>query len=150
MSWASAPWGASWDTGVGSTPSVTPWDMLQGRQQGRLVPTEVSVPDGSYSFVLGAEGAIAEHLTELEVGDYAEVSQTGDFDTETFIDVPVKVRGPETLASGTSGWKIVLLINAVERASRTFVAGEVVDTVLSANVSALAGANTVTLRLELV
>ena len=150
MSWASAPWGGSWDTGVGSGPSVTPWDMLQERQQGRTLPVGVTVVEGDWAFVLGADGAAAEHLAELAIGDYAEVSQVGDFDTETFFEVPLQIRGPATTAAGTSGWKVSLRINAVEVASRTFAAGVVLDTILKANVSALVGNNTVAIRLELV
>ena len=150
MSWGTAPWGAGWGTGVGALPGVSPWDMLFGRQQGRIAPVGAVPPEGLYAFTLGLDGSVASHLQELAVGDYIELTQTGDFDTETFFGVPLQIRGPATIAAGTSGWKVSLLINTVEVASRTFGANAVIDTELKANVSALAGNNDVAIRLELV
>ncbi len=266
MGWGAAPWGASWGTGVGGEPGVSPWDMLFGRQQGRIEPS-VAPPDGDHAFCLGVDGGVAEHLTELAVGDYIELKQSGDFDVENYIHVPIQIRGPASLAtihsigvltltglplnnqtvsigakvytfktvitaaagdvligvdeaesirnlvgaillgdgagaiyglsttintdvtaaegvsslnvtaidggpggdaitttetlSGSWGgatlsggadtaWKISLRINGTERASRTFGVDAVIDSVLTANVSALAGINEVALRLELV
>lgn len=269
MGWSVAPWGSSWGTGVGGEPGVSPWDMLFGRQQGRILPEGVTAPDGDYVFCLGLDGETSTHLQELAIGDYFEVKQTADFDNETYISFPIQIRGSEsdtllkatnvltlgsipsnaetvviggktytfqtvltnfdgnvligasaqasvanllaaivgtpaargvtyatvtttntnitallgagdtldatalvggiagngigtteTLSSGswatptltggaTTGWKVSLLVNSVERASRTFGAGASIDTTLSANVSALAGDNEVALRLEL-
>lgn len=150
MSWGSAPWGSSWGTGTGAEPSVTPWDMLFGRQQGRIAPVGATPPEGLYSFCLGLDSLAAEHLQELDVGDYIELTQTGDFDTETFLAIPIQIRGPASIAAGTTGWKVSLIVNGAERASRTFGAGVTIDTTLTANVSDLVGNVPIAIRLELV
>jgi len=150
VGWAVAPWGSSWGTGVGGEPGVSPWDMLFGRQQGRVDPNGQPAVEGDYTFCLGIDGAAPEHLAELAVGDYIEVTQIGDFDIESYFHVPMQIRGPAEIAAGTSGWKISLRVGAVEHASRTFGADAVIDTTLTANVSAYVGDHTVAIRLELV
>lgn len=150
MGWGTGPWGASWGSTPGGEPGVTAWDMLFGRQQGRVKPSAVSAFEGDYVVALGSDGTIPEHLTDLAVGDYIEIEQTADFDTEEFVSLNVAVRAPASLAVGTTGWTISLRIDGAVRASRTFVANEEFDMTLSANVSALAGNHSLALRLELV
>ena len=151
MGWGAGSFGpSSWGVFPGGRAGLTAFDVFFGGQQGRLDPTTLEPTEGTFAFVMGVDGTIPTHLTDIAVGDFIQIAQTADFDTNNIVQIDVKMRGPSALAAGTTGWKLSLLINSVERMSRTIGANQVLDTVFSANVSALAGDHELALRLELV
>lgn len=99
MGWGSGGSGTSfWGGGPGGNATeLTPFDMLLASQQGRIAPVTVSAFEGVYVFVLGSENTVPEHLPDIEVGDFAEISQTADFDTTEFVELNVAVRGPSAI-----------------------------------------------------
>lgn len=129
------------------------WTREAGTQQARIEPTGWTAPEGTHVFVLGFD--TPGHFELLNVGDYAEVSQTGTFTggvgNTKLIRVKARLRPPSAMPSGL-GWKFSLKLDGTERVSRVLTPARLRDCVdLAANVSKFAGGNhTVTLRVELV
>lgn len=121
-----------------------------GSKQGRIIPAGWTAPAGSYVFVLGFDGA--SHFEELNIGDFAEVSQTAEFGAGArVVRVRTRFRPPASMPAGAA-WKFSIKVDATELYSRVIAPGRTLDrSDIGVNVSKVGGGNhALTFRLELV
>lgn len=114
-----------------------------GGGQGR-----VEVGPGEVCFVLG--DVEPGHMFDLREGDYAEVVQSTDLSGITLIRAACMLKVPAGLPSGFA-WEASVLVDGAKLAWANCAGGrsrELTD--LAANVSKLAGAHEVAVRLTLV
>lgn len=88
------------------------WTRELGTKQGRIAPAGVAPLQGISVFCIGFDGA--GHTDHLNLGDFADVSQTATFQTSTRIfRMSAVVRPPRTAPTGTQ-WRLSLRIDDVE------------------------------------
>lgn len=128
---------------------LTAFDAELGGEQGRILADGVTAPDGSYVLCLGSD--LAQQFADMEVGDFIEFKQSGDFDTANVVKVTVRSRAPAVMPAGL-GWKFSLRIGGAERVSQILNLDDddIRDREFGANVSQLAGNQELAFRLELV
>jgi hypothetical protein len=132
--------------GGAPAPGLNAWTRGLGTTQGRIVPVNFDPVDGDWVFCLGRDLAALEQ--NVDIGDFVQVEQSGDFDTIEIVEVSVRMRGATALPVGHS-WKFSLRIDGSERVSRTLRDGEEIDQKIAANVSQLSGVHALAFRLEL-
>ncbi len=117
-----------------------------GRGQGRILTSKAA--SGDYAFVLGEDEA--GRLFELAPGDHAEVTQSTDLTGVKLVRALLRLRVPASTPAGLA-WEASILVDGAKLARMRAKPGrERLVTDLAANVSKLAGAHTIGLRLELV
>ncbi len=128
---------------------LTAFDAELGGEAGRIVPAGWTAPDGSYAFVLGTD--FDEQFADLEVGDFAEVKQTADFETTKILRVTVRTRAPASMPAGLA-WKFSIRVDGGERVSQLLNLDDdaLRDREFGVNVSQLSGDHELAFRLELV
>lgn len=128
----------------------TAWSRELGTNQGRITPSEVSPPAGTFVFCLGFDEP--GRFEALRPGDYAEVEQTATFAVGAkLFRVTAVVRPPTAAVPENTRWAFQLIIDEKLYAQHILASGSVLRTrQLAANISKLpAGAHTVKLRLQL-
>lgn len=118
-----------------------------GTYQGRLRPAGFT-PVGEVAFVLGSD--VPGIMALLEIGDFVEVSQTGDLTGVKYLRFTMRGRPPTSLPPGAA-WQLSLWVAGLRRATTLILPGRTRDHAdLAANVSHLPGNQAVALRLEVV
>lgn len=130
--------------------ALNAWTRELGTEQGRIAPQGWEPPAGAFAFVLGFDEP--GHFEELDLNDYAEVSQSATFAAgAVVVRLTARFRPPTSSPAGTK-WRFSVRIDGTEYAHHDLVPGRTRDRVtLAANVSKLApGAHTLAFRLQLV
>jgi hypothetical protein len=126
----------------------TPFDFSLGLAQGRIASDDA--PAGAYVFELGHEGGRA--LTDVSVGDYSEVSQTVNVQSNDLL-ARVTVRVVEPVETNASiAWEVVGLLDSSAFFRRRLTdKGRTLElTDLAVSLAAGGGASTLAFRLEAV
>lgn len=130
--------------------SITPWEVGFAVTSGLIEPTEIAPPAGDAVVCLGSSEP--NNYVRLNVGDYAEVSQTAEFATTlALVRATFSFRAPTVLPSGVL-WRVAIFVNDAEVVGRNITNdGRLVTRFdLATNVSNLgAGDHKIAVRLSL-
>lgn len=118
-----------------------------GVGQGRIEP--VYAPRLSQNFVFALGDDQPGRLFDLDVGDYAEVTQATDVTDVDLVRALLRLRVPASLPAGYV-WQASIVVDGAKQARATCRSGRKrIFTDLAANVSKLSGVHEVGVRLEL-
>lgn len=88
----------------------TSWTRDFGLTQGRIAPTEITAPEGSYVFCLGA----SDHRVEdLYANDFIKVEQDADFNATGAMRCKIRVRAPSVMPTGLK-WEWAVAVDGDE------------------------------------
>lgn len=114
-----------------------------GDGQGRVVAS-----GGELQFVLG--DVEPGRRFDLALGDHVDVTQSTDLTGVALVRAIITLRAPKSMPAGLA-WEASVIVDGAKRARATCAPGRTrAITDLAANVSKLAGAHEVGVRLELV
>lgn len=91
--------------------ALSPWKFGRGVFQGRITPTGISAPAGSFVFCLGADDA--GRFVDLKPGDFFQVQQNGAANDARFLRARIRVRAPSSFPVGAK-WQFYVKLGAQE------------------------------------